>query len=325
MYEHNLEYNKLSREIKLLDAWLTSKDAYVNSDFLGDTIVTVEEQLKQHDDFRSMLEAMEPRFEQLKRENKLERTLRELKERESAQRAEVDLKLEEEKRKEQERRRKLEMRRQDERRRTQEIIANISSHQPSTVGVPTGGSSNSATVASIVPVPIAMDAREDAANDNAATEVSLKRVSSNLNKKDRNRTRSIRDKYRLPLRLQTPSIADFLMRKQEFQKGGQRAPIREYQNFYTTIHGNLMCFFIDKRDYNELNAASQPINLFECRIYKLEEPTLQRDVIHVETTDGAEYLFDAAGLDNNAELFNLWFAKLTQAQSNFVRKSKITA
>lgn len=130
LYEHNLEYNKLSREIKLLDTWLSSKDSYVNTDLLGDTIASVEALLKQHDDFESMLKAMEIRFEQLKRENKLEKTLRELKERENAQRLQADMQLEEEKRKELERKKKLEMRRQDERRRTQEIIANIS-NEPS--------------------------------------------------------------------------------------------------------------------------------------------------------------------------------------------------
>ena len=104
-----------------------------------------------------------------------------------------------------------------------------------------------------------------------------------------------------------------MRRKQEFQKGGQRAPIREYQAFYTTIHANLMCFFVDKRDYNELNAAAQPITLFECRLSRLEEPTLQRDVIHVETSDGAEYLFDAAGDDDNRELFDLWYNKIAEA------------
>lgn len=290
LYEHNLEYNKLSREIKLLDAWLTSKDSYVNTDLLGDTIASVEAQLKQHDDLESMLRAMESRFEALKQENKLERTLRELKERESAQRAQADQQLEDERRKEQERRRKLEMRRQDERRRTQEIIANISSE----------------------PVVDADSTPANLADPQQPGEVTLKRASSNL-KKDRNRTRSIRDKYRLPIRLSPPSIADYLQRKQEFQKGGQRAPIREYQSFFTTIHGNLMCFFVDQRDYNELNAAAQPINLFECRLSRLEDTTLQRDVIHVETVDGAEYLFDAAGETNNPEFFNRWYSKIVEA------------
>lgn len=115
------------------------------------------------------------------------------------------------------------------------------------------------------------------------------------------------------MRLPQPSIGEYLQRKQEFQKGGQRAPIREYQTFYTTIHSNLMCFFIDKRDYNELNAAAQPINLFECRLNRLEDATVQRDVIHVETVDGAEYLFDAAGSENSDELFNVWYSKIAEA------------
>ena len=88
-------------------------------------------------------------------------------------------------------------------------------------------------------------------------------------RKDRNRTRSIRDRYKLPVRLPPPTIKANVMRKQEFQKGGQRAPIREYQRFFTTVHANLMAFFASEKDYNELNAANQPINLYRCVKYKL--------------------------------------------------------
>lgn len=191
------------------------------------------------------------------------------------------------------------MRRQDERRRTQEIIANISSETAVVDTEPSG-------VVTAVNVPAVTAAVDQ------SPEVTLKRTSSAL-KKDRNRTRSIRDKYKLPLRLPPPSVASYLRRKQEFQKGGQRAPIREYQRFYTTIHANLMCFFVEKRDYNELNAAAQPINLSECRMNRLEDTTLQRDVIHVETVDGAEYLFDAAGDENNHDAFNIWYEKIVDA------------
>ena len=105
------------------------------------------------------------------------------------------------------------------------------------------------------------------------------------------------------------------MRKQEYQKGGQRAPIREYQRFYTTIHANLMCFFGYERDYNELNAATQPINLNNCKLNRLEDTTVQRDVLHLETVDGAEYLFDVSVENNNEEYLDLWANKITDASS----------
>ena len=103
------------------------------------------------------------------------------------------------------------------------------------------------------------------------------------------------------------------MRKQECQKGGQRAPIREYQSFFTTIHSNLMCFFVNEKDYNDLNAAGQPINLYNCNISRLDDTTIKRAVIHVETSDGAEYLFDAAGEDCDNDAMELWLAKISEA------------
>ncbi|RNA37488.1 spectrin beta non-erythrocytic 1 isoform X3, partial [Brachionus plicatilis] len=90
----------------------------------------------------------------------------------------------------------------------------------------------------------------------------------------------------------------------------------EYQPFYTSIHGNLMCFFIDKNDYNELNAATQPINLFNCKLNRIEDTTIQRDVIHLETEDGAEYLFDAAGDELDMEKFDLWMEKIVESSAS---------
>jgi hypothetical protein len=108
------------------------------------------------------------------------------------------------------------------------------------------------------------------------------------------------------------------MRKQEYQKGGQRAPIREYASYYTTIHGNLMCFFANEKDYNDLNAISQPLNLFKCNLNQLEDATLQRNVLHLETTDGAEYLFDAAGNENSQDNLQLWCDLIIEASSKSI-------
>jgi len=113
------------------------------------------------------------------------------------------------------------------------------------------------------------------------------------------------------------------MRKQEFQKGGQRAPIREYQQFFTTIHANLMCFFATQKDYNELNASNQPINLFNCKLNRLEDATVQRDVLHLETSDGAEYLVDVQADGDNEQIMEQWIQKITEASRKFPLKTLI--
>lgn len=313
LYEQNLEYNKLTRELKLLDTWLSSKDSIVNAHRLGDTISQVDALIKEHDDFEIMLKAMEYRFENLKKENKLEKTLRELKLKENANRQQADAQFEEEKKKDAERKKKLEQRRQDDRRRTQEIISYAVSSEPSIQSVPPP------TVNEIA-ANLGNSVGSTIENGSTTTFIGTG-VTKIKNKKDRNRTRSIRDKYKIPLRLPPPSVQDYLMRKQEFQKGGQRAPIREYQPFYTTIHANLMCFFVNEKDYNDLNAASHPINLHGCKLNKLEDTTIQRDVIHLETVDGAEYLFDPTGDENNIQNFNLWIDKLNEASGNLLHLS----
>jgi hypothetical protein len=88
-----------------------------------------------------------------------------------------------------------------------------------------------------------------------------------------------------------------------------------------------MLFFIDKKDYNELNAATQPINLFNCKLYRLEDTTIQRDVIHLETADGAEYLFDPAGDENDVDNLELWMDKMMESsgKQRFLKLTRLSA
>lgn len=215
LYEQNLEYNKLLREIKYLDAWLSSKDAFVHTDILGDSVTSVESLLKQHEDFERMLKAMETRFGNLRVENKLEKKLKEIKEREEANRIKADAQFAEEKKKEAERKQKMQQRRQDERRRTQEIIASqnqIAANVSQSVGS-TELTKN-------------LEIKTQFEGDQITKQVNSPKNAGPIRKKDRNRTRSIRDKHKILIGLSVPTITDYLMRKQEYQKGGQRAPIR---------------------------------------------------------------------------------------------------
>jgi spectrin beta len=351
LYEQNLEFNKLSRDIKLLDDWLTSKDSFVHTDIIGDSLTSVDSLLKQHVDFEKMLEAMDDRFESLKRETKLEKAFKELRARELQHKQHADQQFEVEKKKENERKKKIEKRRQEERRRTQEIIAQqvLISLSPTSNGRPSLSSDyankmvddeltvdevveptttslkNEVTTGKIPIMPYGSlpATMSDDAMMRGEVPSQQKLTTSGPGayraKKDRNRTRSIRDKYKIPLRLTEPLLADYLHRKQELQKGGQRAPIRDYQLFYTTLHSNLMCFFIDKKDYNDLNAACQPINLYNGKITLVPDTLLQRYVVQVETADGAEYSFDF----NNEDKLNLWAAKMKEARGQCLCLSKL--
>ena len=79
--------------------------------------------------------AMEGRFGSLRGEDRLERTLRAIRERERESKEEQERNFEQERRREAERRRKVEKRRQDERRRTQEIISIVSQPNHPSAGI----------------------------------------------------------------------------------------------------------------------------------------------------------------------------------------------
>ncbi len=224
LYEQNLEYNKVLREIRYLDAWLSAKDGFVHTDLFGDSVQSVETLLKQHDDLEGMLKAMEERFESLKKENKLEKTLREIRQREMESREQQERNFEQEKKKEAERKRKVEKRRQDERRRTQEIISIVSAapvgqKQIGEVNVPVVivESSGKTGLAGTFAKTIEASTFEEENGKRVGVEQVIPIVVTQSSgsgigvgglkaRKDRNRTRSIRDRYKLPIRLPQPTI-----------------------------------------------------------------------------------------------------------------------
>ena len=62
----------------------------------------------------------------------------------------------------------------------------------------------------------------------------------------RRRTRSFKDKHRLPENLPPLAMDGILERKQELQSGGKKATIRSWKSYYAVLYGQLLCFFKDK-------------------------------------------------------------------------------
>lgn len=78
--------------------------------------------------------------------------------------------------------------------------------------------------------------------DTDETKKSKRTPSFNL----RRRTRSFKDKYKLPTNLPPAVMENFVDRKQELQSGGKKATIRSWKTFYTVLFGQLLCFFKDR-------------------------------------------------------------------------------
>ncbi len=201
---------------------------------------------------------MEHRFENLKRENKLEQTLKEIKRKELEHKQQSDAQYEQEKKKEVERKKKLEKRRQDDRRRTQEIISIVTGpvhqqqpamilqstqqqqqqqHQQQKIVInPIEITNDANTLNEMQSIKKQTDGFTKKIEATAFVSSEIEQMSSALSstnnnnmqqlieqnipiiittsaasatiksRKDRNRTRSIRDKYKLPIRLPPPTI-----------------------------------------------------------------------------------------------------------------------
>lgn len=62
----------------------------------------------------------------------------------------------------------------------------------------------------------------------------------------RRRTRSFKDKYKLPENLPPTDFEGFVERKVELQSGGKRATIRSWKNYYMVLYGQVLVFYKDK-------------------------------------------------------------------------------
>ncbi|BFZ07506.1 hypothetical protein BsWGS_10543 [Bradybaena similaris] len=113
----------------------------------------------------------------------------------------------------------------------------------------------------------------------------------------RRRTRSFKDKYKLPENLPPAELEDMVERKQELQSGGKKATIRSWKNYYTVLFGQLLCFFKDKEAYEEGQAAAAPISIHRSVNEIASDYTKKQNVLRLRLHDGAEYLLQFSSSD----------------------------
>ncbi|XP_055880886.1 spectrin beta chain, non-erythrocytic 2-like isoform X3 [Biomphalaria glabrata] len=122
----------------------------------------------------------------------------------------------------------------------------------------------------------------------------------------RRRTRSFKDKYKLPDNLPPAEIEGMVERKHELQSGGKKATIRSWKNFYTVLYGQLLCFFKDKEAYADGVAAAPPVNIHRSINEIASDYTKKQNVLRLKLQDGAEYLLEFA----NSEMMSSWHTKI---------------
>ncbi|XP_067682927.1 spectrin beta chain, non-erythrocytic 5-like isoform X3 [Haliotis asinina] len=123
----------------------------------------------------------------------------------------------------------------------------------------------------------------------------------------RRRTRSFKDKYKLPSDLPPAELEGYVDRKQELQVGGKKATIRSWKNFYTVLFGQLLCFFKDKEAYSESQAAAPPLNIHKAVCEVAADYTKKKNVLRLHLHDGSEYLLETT----STEEMTSWLAKIS--------------
>ncbi|XP_052769142.1 spectrin beta chain, non-erythrocytic 2-like isoform X1 [Mya arenaria] len=124
----------------------------------------------------------------------------------------------------------------------------------------------------------------------------------------RRRTRSFKDKHRLPDNLPPPEMEGNLDRKQELQSGRKKATIRSWKNYYAVLFGQLLCFFKDKEGYLEKFAAAPPVNIHQAHCEVAADYTKKKNVLRLHLHDGAEFLLEAPSSNE----MNEWLANINK-------------
>uniref|UniRef100_A0A2R5L953 Putative spectrin beta chain non-erythrocytic 5 isoform x6 n=1 Tax=Ornithodoros turicata TaxID=34597 RepID=A0A2R5L953_9ACAR len=322
IYVQSHDLQLFLRDAEQLEAWLSSRETLLRDGDFGDSIASVEELIRKHDDFMKTVEAQEERFNTIKRITKLEEAFRKLKEQEEEQRKAEAQKREQErmdamKRKEQQRILDERMKEDGYRRTSQDAARSPGSDKPADAqeAPPYGALVRAASQRSLdggeraltavsgakLTTPSAVKRAESMKLDLAGKK--LKRTPSFTTRRRTQSFRRSRGKGELP----PVEMEGFLERKHQLQTGGKRAPIRSWKTYYTVLCGQLLCFFKDKEGFAESSAAAPPVSLLQAQCSEATDYTKKKHVFRLRLADGVEFLFDA----HNKESKNDWVNKIS--------------
>ncbi|XP_048733527.1 spectrin alpha chain, non-erythrocytic 1-like isoform X2 [Ostrea edulis] len=122
----------------------------------------------------------------------------------------------------------------------------------------------------------------------------------------RRRTRSFKDKYKLPENLPPSDFEGCVERKVESQSGGKRATIRSWKNYYMVLYRQILVFYKDKEAAMENIPATPPVFLHNAYCDVASDYHKKKHVLRLRSADGAESLLEAASESDMRE----WISKV---------------
>lgn len=331
IYEQNLDTQFFKREAETLENWIISREPMLNDGKLGETIPQVEDLIRKHEDFEKTIEAQEEKFESLKRITMLERAFLKQQQKELIERqAEKDrverARIEERKRKEVQRITET-RKREEERRRLLE-----SSHDTSNESNGLAEEHESRNRLSPLKAQNTSSEKSEASGSEKSNSIThifgdrLRRTTPDIKRAEsmkvdtkkpkrtpsfttRRRTQSFRKHQRMENMdaLRPVEIQGILERKHELQRGGKKAAVRSWKQYYTVLCGQLLCFFRDYEDFQLSKATTAPITIFNAICERAEDYTKRKNVFRLKCTDGSEFLF----LASNLQEMDDWVTKIS--------------
>ncbi|XP_043282558.1 spectrin beta chain, non-erythrocytic 5 isoform X2 [Venturia canescens] len=321
IYEQNLDTQMFKREAETLENWIISREPMLNDGKLGETIPQVEDLIRKHEDFEKTIEAQEEKFTALKRITMLERAFQKQQQTEMAARqAEKErverARIEERKRKEVQRITE-ERKREEERRRLLESPRHHGgSHDESNGLAEENESMNRLSPLKAQNTSAEKSEASGTEKSNSITHMfgdRLRRTTPDIKRAEsmkvdtkkpkrtpsfttRRRTQSFRKHQRMENMdaLRPVEIQGILERKHELQRGGKKAAVRSWKQYYTVLCGQLLCFFRDYEDFQLSKATTAPITIFNATCERAEDYTKRKNVFRLKCTDGSEFLFLAS-------------------------------
>uniref|UniRef100_A0AC34R0H6 PH domain-containing protein n=1 Tax=Panagrolaimus sp. JU765 TaxID=591449 RepID=A0AC34R0H6_9BILA len=322
VYDMNLDVQQWLYQANFLEKWLCEREkkwlcereSLLKEDWKNvDSVETIENMIRQFEDFWATLIAQSDQFESLKRLTKVEQAFSQVKSREqeivNRRESQVENRRDTQQIKTLEKKKILQEKRQErERRKTQEIsiikrtpsqeatqttTEFISTTLPRTRNRTGSTSSDNIVISTVTQLPTLSNEFGEVTILKKSTEMiagtseTLPRPSKTPGFTTR-RTQSIKSNRSQGIDMNAIDMHGYLERKNDLQSGGKRATVRSWKRHYTILCGQLLCFFKDYDSYMSNMADAPPIYIHQatCAVTSKKPNAF---VLH--TQDGAVYYF----------------------------------
>jgi len=312
VYDMNLDVQQWMHQAAFLEKWLVEREGLLKEDWRNvDSVETVEDMIREFEDFLVTLDAQSSQFESLKRLTKIEQAFSRIKSREqeivNRRESQIENRRDTQQIKTLEKKKILQEKRQErERRKTQEISiikrtpsqeasANefVSTTLPRTRNRANSTGSDNIVVSTISQLP---------SSTTEFGEINILRKSNELIAGNADtlsrpaktpgfttrRTQSIKSDRHIGIDLNAIDMHGYLEKKNDLQSGGKRATVRSWKRYYTILCGQLLCFFKDYDSYMNNMADAPPIYIHNA---SCEVTTKKPNAFTIHTQDGAAYYF----------------------------------